>query len=206
MPKQQPLEFNRRIPAFLQQMQNAQASQYDQPNPQLTSNRRHGKPRSKSEDAEDAPLVLDHEGNVVEGASVDVHGEVVSLNVAGAEGSSTATGWGTKGKTDEGKNGQSQQDKEGEEDGKREKVASIGNVRKRKAGRVIGGEAEDDADLADDPLAKAIITAQGRSTVLGKDASKLAMEEGKSKKTGEKAKKKKKRAKKIKLSFEEDED
>lgn len=188
----------------MQQYQDVQSAQYDRPNAQLARNRRHGKPRSKSEEAEDAPLILDQEGNVVQGASVDAHGEV-------------RLGGRSDAKEDH-DNGTEKQDRAG--DGKKGEEAAaagednpaamtIGSKRKRKVGRVVCGNTPNDDDGYDDDkdtLARAI-RAQGRSTGLGGDPSKTPRDKitkDGSGGRGDRATKRKK-AKKVKLSFDDEE-
>ncbi|RYP37648.1 hypothetical protein DL767_002821 [Monosporascus sp. MG133] len=183
------LTYDTTLPPFLARLR-GQRQQYSEegPDPILAARRRpQGKPRSASEEAEDAPVVVDERGNVVQlrdGAIVDDNGDAgVGQKEGGAEVEKA-----------DGDTAQKREKKE-EEARKRdaEKVAGIGAGRKRKVGRVVagagsgsGGEEErgDNDDLskkksarADDADSKAMLTA----TAL-----------------------KKKKAKKIKLSFGDD--
>ena len=110
------LSYNSSLPPFLQAL-HARAGGSDEP--ATTGQRRAVKKRSGSEEAEDAPLVVDEEGNVV---NVEVDKEGVVKNSDAQEQDD-----------DEGKPA-----KKDAESGK----AAIGG-RKRKAGRVVGEAAEE---------------------------------------------------------------
>lgn len=158
------LAYDAKLPPFLAALraQNP-TSGAGGPDPLRGANRRHGKGRSGSEEAEDAPLVVDEGGNVVEGR---VGGDG-SLIYEGGEGD----GEGAEG--------------EGGEKGDKEKPVSIG--KKRKA-RVVGAGQEDEPE-ADAPKS-------GRADKKSKDGDKP--EDSESKPPA-----KKKKAKKIKLSFDD---
>ncbi|RYP02030.1 hypothetical protein DL764_005980 [Monosporascus ibericus] len=182
------LTYDTTLPPFLARLR-GQQQQYseDGPDPTLAARRRpQGKPRSASEEAEDAPVVVDERGNVVQlrgGAVVDDDGDA---GIGRKEG-------GPEVEKEDGDAAEKQQLEEEEKARKRdaEKVAGIGAGRKRKVGRIVGGAgngggAEDERDddgggskkkssgRADDADAKAKLTATAP---------------------------KKKKAKKIKLSF-----
>ncbi|RYP92297.1 hypothetical protein DL770_001610 [Monosporascus sp. CRB-9-2] len=186
------LTYDTTLPPFLARLR-GQQQQYseDGPDPILAARRRpQGKPRSVSEEAEDAPVVVDERGNVVQlrdGAIVDDDGDAgdVGQRERGAEVEKA-----------DGDAAEKREEGEEEEEARRrdaEKVAGIGAGRKRKVGRVVGAAgsgsgAEDDQDddgngpkkkgaRADDADAKANSTATAP---------------------------KKKKAKKIKLSFGDD--
>ncbi|KAH7140847.1 hypothetical protein EDB81DRAFT_900309 [Dactylonectria macrodidyma] len=154
------LSYDTSTPPFLAALR-AQASGAPGPDPLLGAQRRSAKKRSSSEDAEDVPLVVDEDGNVVSHLEVDKDGVVVkdlqphSLDESANEMAKEA---------DSGK-------------------VSIGG-RKRKVGKVIGGDSEDQS--AD------------------KDAAVKGGKESEAKE-GSKDRKPKKKPKKIKLSFDEDE-
>ncbi|EHK46662.1 hypothetical protein TRIATDRAFT_80935 [Trichoderma atroviride IMI 206040] len=143
------LSYNSSLPPFLAALR-AQTSGASGPDPILSAQRRGAKKRSSSEEAEDAPLVVDEEGNAV----------------------------------DDLKTAQSKTNKSDLETAK----ASIGG-RKRKVGKVIGENAENSepetsaADKKSEPVKKD-----------QKDAEQQATN-----------RKPKKKAKKIKLSFDEEE-
>ncbi|MBE3048226.1 DUF4604 domain-containing protein, partial [Candidatus Bathyarchaeota archaeon] len=59
------LSYNKSLPPFLAAL-HAGASSSPGADPLLAANRRHGTKRSGSAEAEDAPLVVDGEGNVIE--------------------------------------------------------------------------------------------------------------------------------------------
>lgn len=126
------------------------------------------KKRSGSEEAEDVPLVVDEDGNVV---SVEVDKE-------GAVKDSTQVAEGTEDEKEE--------DKKNEESSK----ATFGG-RKRKVGKVIGDAAEEDpTNLSSKQTDDKAIEGTGENGDKPKDT--------------QKDKKPKKKAKKIKLSFDED--
>ncbi|KAJ0168442.1 hypothetical protein CTA2_5944 [Colletotrichum tanaceti] len=130
------LSYDTTIPPFLRALHAQAAGNAADPDPILSKRRRAGKKRSESEEAEDAPLVVDDEGNVVD-VRVDKDGGVdeSALKKDGEAGDDTGAG---------------------REEGKREaeKLAGIGASKKRKAGKVVGGgggdgDAAEDADDKD---------------------------------------------------------
>ncbi|EHK20617.1 uncharacterized protein TRIVIDRAFT_49169 [Trichoderma virens Gv29-8] len=149
------LSYNSSLPPFLAALR-AQASGASGPDPILSAQRRSGKKRSSSEEAEDVPLVVDENGNTIE-------------DLKGAEDGTLET----------------EQNKTNKAESEPTK-ASIGG-RKRKVGKVIGEDAQNDAV---EPSAEKKPDAAKKST---DDA-----EQATNRKT-------KKKAKKIKLSFDEDE-
>ncbi|KAL7935814.1 hypothetical protein V8C35DRAFT_298320 [Trichoderma chlorosporum] len=166
------LSYNSSLPPFLAALR-AQASGASGPDPILSAQRRGGKKRSSSEEAEDVPLVVDEQGNAIEDLKVNKDGTVEETPATEAD--------------EEAKDGsletaQSKTNKSESETAK----ASIGG-RKRKVGKVIGEDAQDDAA---EPAAGKKSEATKKST---DDA-----EQATNRKT-------KKKAKKIKLSFDEDE-
>ncbi|KAI9159045.1 hypothetical protein HJFPF1_07052 [Paramyrothecium foliicola] len=121
------LSYDTSLPPFLAALK-AQAAGASGPDPLLAANRRSGKKRSGSEEAEDVPLVVDEHGNVVT-VEVDKDGEI------------------TKQPVDESSNDAQKDTSSTKEDGDKadtDTKASIGG-RKRKVGRVIG-EAADEPD------------------------------------------------------------
>ncbi|KAG5665831.1 hypothetical protein KAF25_009956 [Fusarium avenaceum] len=151
------LSYDNSAPPFLAALR-AQAAGARGPDPILAAQRRSAKKRSSSEEAEDAPLVVDEDGNVVS-LEVDKDGVVKD-------------------------NGdQDLEPAEVKEPAKEsENKAAIGG-RKRKVGKVVG-DAADEAKTEGD----------------GDDKKKDVSE-----KESTKNRKPKKKAKKIKLSFDEDE-
>ena len=154
------LSYNAALPPFLARLQ-AQASGDSGPNPQSAAQRRSGKKRSASEDAEDAPLVVDEEGNVVD-LQVDKDGTVEQPEDGGGKDESAdadvAEAKTTKADTD----------------GK----AAIGG-RKRKTGKIVG----DSLDEKSEKPPQDATDKEPHATI---------------------SKKTKKKAKKIKLSFDEE--
>ncbi|EEU39468.1 uncharacterized protein NECHADRAFT_81680 [Fusarium vanettenii 77-13-4] len=152
------LSYDNSAPPFLAALR-AQAAGATGPDPLLAAQRRSAKKRSSSEEAEDVPLVVDEDGNVVN-LEVDKDGIVKEPADHPLDPST-----------------------EKEPAKETESKAAIGG-RKRKVGKVIGEAAEEPADKETD----------GKKDKKG-DADKEAV----------KNRKPKKKAKKIKLSFDEDE-
>lgn len=171
--------YDAKPPPFLAALQ-AQAAGHAGPDPITSARRRPGKKRSDSEEAEDAPLVVDENGNAV-GVQVDKDGVVT-------EASSKPGDAGTKDAGDATKDGATTTTT-GSEKRETDAKASIGG-RKRKGGRVIGGGDEEEA---------AEEAAPEKSASKKKDAG-----EDKAGETKGGDKKPKKKAKKIKLSFDDD--
>ncbi|GAB0132394.1 hypothetical protein EsDP_00000832 [Epichloe bromicola] len=157
------LSYNSSLPPFLQRL-HAQAGGVTGPDPLLAAQKRSVKRRSSSEEAEDAPLVVDEHGNSVD-VQVERDGTVKEADPKGDVGL-----------------GDGDVPEVGEKTEKQdaENKSSI-RTRKRKVGKVIG---EDSSD------AGAKNEVQKNSA--GKDDAQVD-------------RKVKKKAKKIKLSFDEDE-
>lgn len=153
----------------------AQASGASGPDPILSAQRRGRKKRSSSEEAEDVPLVVDEHGNTIGDLKVNKDG-TVEESANGEEAD--------KGTKDENlETEQIKTNKSGSESAK----ASIGG-RKRKVGKVIGENAQDG-------------TVETTTTEKTNKAAKKDTDDAEQA-TNRKPKKK---AKKIKLSFDEDE-
>lgn len=119
------LSYDSSAPPFLAALR-AQAAGGPGPDPLLAAQRRSAKKRSSSEDAEDVPLVVDEDGNVVSHLEVDKDGVVVKdLQDHGLDGSAAAD--------------------EKETTKESESKVSIGG-RKRKVGKVIGDAADEPAE------------------------------------------------------------
>ncbi|KAF5653085.1 hypothetical protein F25303_2678 [Fusarium sp. NRRL 25303] len=146
-------------PPFLAALR-AQAAGATGPNPLLAAQRRSAKKRSSSEEAEDVPLVVDEDGNVVS-LEVDKDGVVKDTGDYDVEPAA-----------------------EKETARESESKAAIGG-RKRKVGKVIGEAADEAAD-------------EGKGDDKKKEKDDAEKEPAKNRKP-------KKKAKKIKLSFDEDE-
>ena len=170
--------YDAKPPPFLATLQ-AQVAGHAGPDPITSARRRPGKKRSDSEEAEDAPLVVDENGNAV-GVQVDKDGVVTEApskpGDAGTKDTDAATKDGATTTT-------------GAEKRETDAKASIGG-RKRKGGRVIGGGDEEEA---------AEEAAPEKSASKKKDAG-----EDKAGETKSGDKKPKKKVRKIKLSFDED--
>ncbi|CCT68871.1 uncharacterized protein FFB20_10775 [Fusarium fujikuroi] len=146
-------------PPFLAALR-AQAAGATGPNPLLAAQRRSAKKRSSSEEAEDVPLVVDEDGNVVS-LEVDKDGVVKDTGDYDVEPAA-----------------------EKETARESESKAAIGG-RKRKVGKVIGEAADEAKD-------------EGKGDDKKKEKDDAEKEPAKNRKP-------KKKAKKIKLSFDEDE-
>ncbi|RFU79386.1 hypothetical protein TARUN_2841 [Trichoderma arundinaceum] len=167
------LSYNSSLPPFLAALR-AQASGASGPDPILSAQRRGGKKRSSSEEAEDVPLIVDENGNAIEDIKVNKDGTV-------QESANEET-------NDDKKDGdpETEQSKANKDEPETTK-ASIGG-RKRKVGKVIG----ENADSA----------APGDSAAGEKNEAASKDEKDAEQATNRKTKKK---AKKIKLSFDEEE-
>ncbi|KAF6812465.1 hypothetical protein CSOJ01_05170 [Colletotrichum sojae] len=120
------LSYDTKIPPFLRALHAQAAGNASGPDPILSQRRRAGKKRSESEEAEDAPLVVDEDGNVVDvrvGKDGDVDEDALKKD-----------------------GGADKNEEEAKEKREAEKVAGIGASKKRKAGKVIGEGAEDAKD------------------------------------------------------------
>ncbi|KAI8960395.1 hypothetical protein F5Y11DRAFT_349530 [Daldinia sp. FL1419] len=170
------LAYSSDLPPFLARLRGQQQQQRDSdsPDPILAARRRAARPRSASEEAEDAPLVVDEAGNAVAfptGADTD---RPVDVENRGAEN----------------RNGASVEEVRERE---REKVAGIGAGKKRKVGRVVGGTDEEEPN----PPGNAKIREKEVSSPT-KTSNKSAID------ARETTKQTKKKAKKIKLNFNDD--
>ncbi|RYP21048.1 hypothetical protein DL765_002455 [Monosporascus sp. GIB2] len=185
------LTYDTTLPPFLARLR-GQQRQYseDGPDPILAARRRpQGKPRSASEEAEDAPVVVDDRGNVVQlrdGAIVDDDGDAgVGQDEGGAE--------------VEKADGDAAEKRDDEEEARKrdaEKVAGIGAGKKRKAGRVVGGAGSGSGREDDREDGGGDGNGSKQKSARADDA------DAKAKSTATAPKKKK--AKKIKLSFGDD--
>lgn len=171
------LHYDQTLPPFLARLHGQNVVDSDSPDPVLAARRRAAKPRSASEEAEDAPLVVDDDGNVVKGLEFGKDGTVKESEAS-------------KGEEEEGETGEL---KDTVKEPEAEKVAAIGASKKRKVGKVIGGE--DDEDYRDAPP----------KDKKGAPTSKTDSTSASKKDSGDKGPAKgKKKAKKIKLSFGDD--
>jgi hypothetical protein len=177
------LHYDSSLPPFLARLRGQAVSGPDDgPDPILAGRRRAAKPRSGSAEAEDAPLVVDEGGNVVDGVSVGVDGAVRQIE--------------TTPKDDEGgEKVEEERAKPNDVDGKNtgDKGTGIWAGKKRKVGKVIGGLDEDADDQEKTGREK---HAKEKTKV----SSKVDVGEKSSSSKG------KKKAKKIKLSFGDDEE
>ncbi|KAG5980760.1 hypothetical protein E4U55_003685 [Claviceps digitariae] len=164
------LSYNSSLPPFLQRL-HAQAGGATGPDPLLAAQKRSAKKRSSSEEAEDAPLVVDEHGNRV---NVQVGRDGTVKEVEGDAGPA-------KGDDDD-EVVSKPDEKIKTERNEPEKNSSIG-IRKRKVGKLIG---------QDFPVSGSKDVVQERSSA-DKDNAQVER------------KVKKKAAKKIKLSFDEEE-
>lgn len=179
------LHYDQSLPPFLARLKGQHAADSDSPDPILAARRRQAKPRSASQDAEDAPLIVDDDGNVLAGVEVAADGTVTANQEAGpgAGGDGDGDSREPDGTNDGGLDGN------GADSRKEDKVATIGGTKKRKLGKVIGADAEDDKQ---------------EKAVPGEHARPLASDKAAAEDKGRGPVKAKKKAKKIKLSFGDD--
>lgn len=183
------------LPPFLARLHAQHApGNFDGPDPILAARRRPTKKRSGSEEAEDAPLILDEEGNVVDTVTLGKDGTVSEKPRAEGLGDEAE-----KVEGEEGKEGETTTTTKGQEEEKQEKNVGIGASKKRKVGKVIGGDADSDqeGDASSNKKRKETDEQKKATAVKGHDGEEA----------GEKPKPKatKKKAKKIKLSFGDEE-
>ncbi|KAK4120262.1 hypothetical protein N657DRAFT_658591 [Parathielavia appendiculata] len=179
------LQYTAQLPPFLARLRGQHAAETDPnaPDPILAARRQPGKPRSGSAEAEDAPLVVDEHGNAVD-VTVGADGSVKEKDPASAAEVPTQL----EGLEDSGDAAQG------------EKLAGIGEQRKkRKIGKIIGADSddEDDEENAKDQKKEGSKHINGTSAQDGREKDDLAIAAARTKV--------KKKAKKIKLSFGEDE-
>ncbi|KAI8626058.1 hypothetical protein F5Y19DRAFT_231029 [Xylariaceae sp. FL1651] len=129
------LTYDSSLPPFLARLR-GQQSAHSGPDPILAAHRRPGQKRTASEEAEDAPVVVDEAGNVVQLRDGLLAGEDSEPGKTEAGDEERGEEAPRGGKADAGPG----RDKE------REKVAGIGISRKRKAGRVVGEQSDGDDD------------------------------------------------------------
>lgn len=179
------LHYDQTLPPFLARLRaQHNAAVGDGPDPFLAAHRRPAKPRDQADLDEDAPVIVDEEGNVVAAGTMTVGVDgTVTKNAKAVEQEEE--------EAEEEKGGKREGDKEKEKEGS----GMIGGKRKRKVGKIIG------ADEEDEDKAK---TATSTKQTSGDDKKTDA--EDKAKKNGGASKGGKKKAKKIKLSFGDDGD
>ncbi|KAI1654575.1 hypothetical protein F4813DRAFT_370396 [Daldinia decipiens] len=184
------LAYSSDLPPFLAKLrgQHQQQRDSDSPDPILAARRRAARPRSASEEAEDAPLVVDEAGNTIAlpsgadaDADVSADDDVDGRNNAGID-------------------SEEEKEKEKEKEREKEKIAGIGAGKKRKVGRVVGGADEDGVEDDGQKPSRSIKGREKEESSSAKNSNKPAADA----KSGTKQTKKK--AKKIKLSFNDDGD
>ncbi|KAI1409483.1 hypothetical protein F5Y13DRAFT_169931 [Hypoxylon sp. FL1857] len=121
------LSYSSDLPPFLARLRSQHQQQRDSDSPDsiLAARRRAARPRSASEEAEDAPLVVDENGNTVtfpSGADEDVPTEAKDGDVDGQD--------------------------DAKKEREKEKIAGIGASKKRKVGRVVGGGEDEEEENA----------------------------------------------------------
>lgn len=183
------LHYDQSLPPFLARLKGQHAVDADSPDPILASRRRQAKPRSASQDAEDAPLIVDDDGNVLAGVEVAADGTVTANEQAGSGAGGDGEGREADGDKDGGLGGKSAGARH------EDKVATIGGSKKRKLGKVVGADAEDDKQEANHDSAK-----QEKARPGGHPRPSANDTDEKTKGPA----KPKKKAKKIKLSFGDD--
>ncbi|ROV90095.1 hypothetical protein VMCG_09772 [Cytospora schulzeri] len=182
------LHYDSTLPPFLARLKGQHLADAESPDPILASRRRAAKTRSASEEAEDAPVIVDDDGNVMQGMKLGVDGTVKE-----SEGNRKNPGEEGEGSADTDKDKEAEKAQSTE---KEERVAAIGGSKKRKAGKVIGADAEE-GDEGDDSVAQYKTATEGKGD-LAKLVKKGAEDKSKA------PVRSKKKAKKIKLSFGDD--
>ena len=175
------LQYNSNLPPFLARLrgQNASDRDSDAPDPILAARRRPGKKRSGSAEAEDAPLVVDEHGNAVD----------VTLGADGTVKEKEPTSTGAEAREQHAQ----PTNAVGDVAASAEKVASIGEQRKRKIGKVIGADANEADATEQDTKGHKPGKAKTGTTAEKDEPAPAAKAKGK------------KKAKKVKLSFGDDE-
>ncbi|KAK6217951.1 Ribosome assembly protein rrb1 [Pestalotiopsis sp. IQ-011] len=174
------LSYDQSLPPFLARLRGQQAIDAESADPNLAARRRAAKVRSASEEAEDAPVVVDEDGNVVQLKAGQLSDE--DSEQQGKDGDDTAA------------------EKKDEPAAEKEKTAGIGAAKKRKVGKVIGADEDDEAGGVDAAIAKAVKATRKLADEPKKETAKAANADNPAGKSG------KKKAKKIKLSFGDDEE
>lgn len=190
------LHYDSSLPPFLARLKNQHTATIgDGPDPLLAAHRRPTKPRDQADIDEDAPVIVDEEGNVVAAGTMSV----------GVDGTVTKTAKGEVAADKE------KEDEEGEKEGEEEKEKEnnggmIGGKRKRKVGKVIGGddEEEETTTTTTKSATKSKRTDDGSKVTNSTKTDAEAKEKDKAKNGA--ASKGKKKAKKIKLSFGDGDD
>ncbi|KAL2189240.1 hypothetical protein L209DRAFT_270609 [Thermothelomyces heterothallicus CBS 203.75] len=198
------LQYNANLPPFLARLRGQHASETDRdgPDPILAARRRPAKPRSKSAEAEDAPLVVDEHGNAIDDVAVGADGSVREKR------SETADEQQQHQQQKQQEEQQRDQAADADTTASGEKLASVGDQRKkRKLGRVIGAGAGEE-DEGEEKGAEWRSEMDPRIGKTGRESGASGTEPDAQQKDGSAATAKakaKKKAKKIKLSFGDDE-
>ncbi|KAL2167336.1 hypothetical protein VTG60DRAFT_1406 [Thermothelomyces hinnuleus] len=200
------LQYNANLPPFLARLRGQHASETDRdgPDPILAARRRPAKPRSKSAEAEDAPLVVDEHGNAIDDVAVGADGSVTEKR------SETADDQQQQQQQQQTQQEEQQRDQAADADtaASGEKLVSVGDQRKkRKFGRVIGAGASEE-DEGEEKGAEGRSEKDPKTGKAVPDSGASGTEPDAKQKDGSAATvkaKSKKKAKKIKLSFGDDE-
>ncbi|CAK7232090.1 hypothetical protein SCUCBS95973_008144 [Sporothrix curviconia] len=202
------LSYDQSLPPFLARLHGQyNGGNRDGPDPILAAQRRAAKKRSASEEAEDAPLVLDDHGDVVAGVTFRKDGKATMDEAETEEDGADGIG-------PVGSGGASTSAREVDA------VAGIGAGKKKRVGRVIGGGSDNEEDKKDNDKGNdnASTDRRKRKRMADEDTKDATEKNAKDKdgkddkgktaaSSGSKGMKdKKKKKKKIQLSFEDDED
>ncbi|KAK8101125.1 uncharacterized protein PG998_007467 [Apiospora kogelbergensis] len=175
------LSYDQTLPPFLARLRGQHQAPGDGPDPILAARRRTARVRTASEEAEDAPLVLDEAGNVVDMNADELPGKEDDADA--------------KMKKSE------KEEEEKKEQQPTKEAAAIGASKKRKVGRVIGG---DDDEKGEREVSQAVKAAKAIAGSANGDKKKVKATTAATSSTPKPSGGKKK-AKKIKLSFGDDE-
>jgi hypothetical protein len=138
------LAYNAALPPFLAAMKERASAPSDIPDPILAKQRRCAKKRSASEEAEDAPLIVDENGNEINGRQLGDDDEIIS-----------------KGE------GEGRDEPLTEKSKEVERTANIGASKKRKVAKVIGPAEDNDKE------AKASSSSQDKAAEEVKSSNKM---------------------------------
>ncbi|KAK6849042.1 hypothetical protein PG995_012875 [Apiospora arundinis] len=179
------LTYDQTLPPFLARLRGQHQAPGDGPDPILAARRRTARVRTASEEAEDAPLVLDEAGNVVD---MKTAGELLPTDDEDDDDAAKKKGG------DEAKEKEEEQQQQPVKE-----AAAIGASKKRKVGRVIGG---DDDEKDEREVSQAVKAAKA---IAGEGECDDDDDDGQDNNEFEAIWGGKKKAKKIKLSFGDDE-
>ena len=123
------LQYDSSLPPFLARLHGRAAGNGDVIDPSAKAHRKMARPRSGSAEAEDGPLVVDREGNILDGVKLEADGTL-------------KTGDGSPKDPETADTPIMKEDNEYKSFSGNEKIVRIGGIRKRKAGKLIIADEE----------------------------------------------------------------